>query len=105
MQGQSGETSEAGGSAAGEEEGGSSKKTGLLEAIRLPLVSVFPRSKLKSAKVTYPVKRLLFATVKTFYTPAALCLHQRPRTLSLVVVVVYFMMVVAHVIGQFNSAQ
>jgi hypothetical protein len=42
-------SSEAGGSTAGEEEGG--KKTGLLEAIRLPLVSVFPRSKLKSPKV------------------------------------------------------
>jgi hypothetical protein len=44
--------SEAGGSTAGEEEGG--KKTGLLEAIRLPLVSVFPRSKLKSTKVKLP---------------------------------------------------
>lgn len=44
-----GDVTEAGASAAGEEEAG--KKTGLLEAIRLPLVSVFPRSKLKSTKV------------------------------------------------------
>jgi hypothetical protein len=51
VQEQSGEVSEAGGSTSAEEEGG--KKTGLLEAIRLPLVSVFPRSKLKNTKVTF----------------------------------------------------
>jgi hypothetical protein len=67
VQGQSGEASEAGGSAAGEEEGG--KKTGLLEAIRLPLVSVFPRSKLKSTKVTYPATRLPFAKIMKVLTP------------------------------------
>ena len=69
MQGQSGEASEAGGSAAGEEEGG--KKTGLLEAIRLPLVSVFPRSKLKSTKVRYSVTRLPFAKIMNVLTPDA----------------------------------
>jgi hypothetical protein len=67
VQAQSGEASEAGGSAAGEEEGG--KKTGLLEAIRLPLVSVFPRSKLKSTKVTYPVKPFPFAKIMEVLTP------------------------------------
>ncbi|XP_021919379.1 neurotactin isoform X2 [Zootermopsis nevadensis] len=45
---QSGDVSEAGGSTGGEEETG--RKTRLLEAIRLPLVSVFPRSKLRSTK-------------------------------------------------------
>jgi hypothetical protein len=69
VQGQSGEASEAGGSAAGEEEGG--KKTGLLEAIRLPLVSVFPRSKLKSTKVRYPVTWLPFAKTINVLTPDA----------------------------------
>jgi hypothetical protein len=93
VQGQSGETSEAGGSAAGQEEGG--KKTGLLEAIRLPLVSVFPRSKLKSTKVTYPIKRLPFAKIMTFRTPAALCLHQRPCELILVLSFFLDCMVVA----------
>jgi len=69
VQAQSGEASEAGGSAAGEEEGG--KKTGLLEAIRLPLVSVFPRSKLKSTKVRYPVTWPPFAKIMTVITPNA----------------------------------
>jgi hypothetical protein len=56
-----GEVAEAGGSTATEEEGG--KKTGLLEAIRLPLVSVFPRSKLKSTKVRLaPAISFLFTT-------------------------------------------
>ncbi|PSN39532.1 hypothetical protein C0J52_12388 [Blattella germanica] len=40
--------SDTGGSITGEEEHG--RKSGILEAIRLPLVSVFPRSKLKSTK-------------------------------------------------------
>jgi hypothetical protein len=61
VQEQVGSVTEAGGSAPGEEEGG--KKTGLLEAIRLPLVSVFPRTKLKSTKVTCRTYRIiLFAT-------------------------------------------
>lgn len=55
-QDQGGEGTEAGDAAAGDEERG--KKAGLLEAIRLPLVSVFPRSKLKPTKVTSPLRSL-----------------------------------------------
>jgi hypothetical protein len=75
VQDQSGEMSEAGGSTAGEEESG--KKTGLLEAIRLPLVSVFPRSKLKSTKVTFPTCHFISVCHKNRVLPTQGCVPGR----------------------------